>query len=69
MSRPQQPDRLLARLKAEQASYALTSLQRPASKDAFEYGFRAGVVAGYENSINLLLALLKEEKDRDSDGL
>lgn len=66
MSR-QLPDRLLARLKAEQASYALTSLQRPANKDAFEYGFRAGVVAGYENSINLLLALLKEEQDDDRD--
>lgn len=58
-------DRLLARLKSEQASYALTSLQRPAQKDAFEYGFRAGVVAGYENSINLLISLLKEERDRD----
>lgn len=66
MSR-QLPDRLLARLKAEQASYALNSLQRPAQKDAFEYGFRAGVVAGYENSINLLISLLKEEQDDDRD--
>jgi hypothetical protein len=66
MSR-QLPDRLLARLKAEQSSYALTSLQRPAQKDAFEYGFRSGVVAGYENSINLLISLLKEEQEDDRD--
>jgi hypothetical protein len=57
------PERLLARLKAEQAAYALTSLQRPAARDAFEYGFRAGTVAGYEHAINHLLDLLKEEKD------
>jgi hypothetical protein len=61
------PDRLLARLKAEQAAYALTSLQRPANKDAFEYGLRAGTVAGYEKSIEALLHLLKEEKDSDPD--
>jgi len=60
--------RLLARLKAEQAAYALTSLQRPANKDAFEYGLRAGTVAGYERAIDALLALMKEERD-DEPGL
>lgn len=61
------PDRLLARLKAEQASYALTSLQRPNQRDAFEFGFRSGVVAGYEISINILLSLLQEERNSDPD--
>lgn len=58
---------LLARLKAKQQEFALTALSRPQERDAFEYGYRVGVVAGYEAAINVLLQLLDEEKNGDKD--
>ncbi len=58
---------LLNRLKAEQASFALESLKRPQNRDAFEYGYRVGVVSGYETAINVLLSLVSEEKNGDND--
>jgi hypothetical protein len=61
------PERLLARLKAEQADFALQAMRRPQSRDAFEYGHRVGVVDGYEAAMNVLLQLLKEERDSDRD--
>jgi hypothetical protein len=42
-------------------------MQRPQTRDAFEYGHRVGVVAGYDAAINVLLSLLKEERDSDPD--
>ena len=60
-------DQLFNRLKADQQSFALDALRRPQTRDAFEYGYRVGMVAGYEAAINVLLQLLKEEKDSDSD--
>lgn len=60
-------DRLFNRLKAEQQAFALDALKRPQTRDAFEYGYRVGTVAGYEAAINVLLQLLKEEKDSDPD--
>jgi hypothetical protein len=61
------PDKLLHRLKAEQQSFALEALRRPQTRDTFEYGYRVGMVAGYEAAINVLLNLLKEEKDNEPD--
>lgn len=61
------PEQLLARLKAEQQSFALQSLQRPQNRDAFEYGYRVGVVAGYEAAIDVLINLLREERDGERD--
>jgi hypothetical protein len=61
------PELMLARLKAEQASFALQAMQRPQTRDAFEYGHRVGTVAGYEAAINVLLSLLKEERESDPD--
>ena len=58
---------LLNRLKVEQQSFAVDALRRPQNRDSFEYGYRVGVVAGYEAAINILLQLLKEEKDGDPD--
>lgn len=58
---------LLNRLKAEQAQYALQSLRQPNRCDAFEYGYRTGIVAGYEQAIALLLNMLDEEKHGDRD--
>lgn len=58
---------LLARLKAEQAQFALDALKRPVQRDSFEYGYRVGVVAGYEAAANLLLALLEQERNSDKD--
>ena len=60
-------DQLFTRLKAEQQSFALEALRRPQTRDTFEYGYRVGMVAGYEAAINVLLNLLKEEKDNDPD--
>ena len=53
--------RLLNRLKAEQAAFALDALKRPQTRDTFEYGYRVGMVAGYEAAINSLLSLIDEE--------
>ena len=58
---------LLNRLKEEQQKFAVDALKRPQERDAFEYGFRVGMFAGYEAAINVLLKLLDEEKNGDND--
>jgi hypothetical protein len=67
MSKGSLADNLLDSLKAEQQQFALESLHRPQTRDAFEYGYRVGVVAGYDASIKLLLDLLNEEEYGDND--
>jgi hypothetical protein len=57
----------LNRLKAEQQSFAVDALRRPQTRDTFEYGYRVGMVAGYEAAINVLLNLLDQEKNLDND--
>ncbi len=59
--------KLLNRLKAEQQQFAVDALKRPVERDAFEYGYRVGMVAGYEAAINVLLKLVDEEKNLDND--
>ena len=59
--------RLLNRLKESQMSYSIEALKRPVNRDAFEYGYRVGVIEGYESAINVLLTLVDEEKYRDND--
>jgi hypothetical protein len=59
--------RLLNALKARQAEFALEGLTRPLQRDAFEYGYRTGMVNGYEAAINTLLDLIKDERDGDPD--
>lgn len=59
--------RLLNRLKTEQQQFSVDALKRPQERDAFEYGYRVGVVAGYEAAINALLRLLEEEKSGGND--
>lgn len=61
------PQELLNRLKASQQTFALDALRRPQDRDAFEYGYRVGVVAGYDAAINVLLNILDEEKHVDND--
>ena len=58
---------LLNRLKVEQQSFAVDALRRPQTRDTFEYGYRVGMVAGYEAAINVLLNLLDQEKNLDND--
>ena len=58
---------LLARLKEEQQQFALDALRRPQERNAFEYGYRVGVVAGYESAINVLLSLINEEQYGEKD--
>ena len=60
-------DRLLHKLKADQQAFGLEALKRPVERDAFEYGYRVGVVAGYEAAIQALLQLLNEERNDDRD--
>jgi len=60
-------DQLFNRLKADQQAFALDALKRPQTRDTFEYGYRVGIVQGYEAAINVLLQLLKEEKNSDND--
>lgn len=58
---------LLNRLKVEQQQFAVDALRRPQTRDTFEYGYRVGMVAGYEAAINVLLNLLDQEKNFDND--
>jgi hypothetical protein len=57
--------KLLNALKAKQFEFADEALRHPQDRDAFEYGHRCGMMAGYEASINVLLQLLDEEKFGD----
>ena len=59
--------RLLNRLKLEQQTFAADALKRPVKKDAFEYGYRVGVFAGYEAAVNILLLTIDEVKYSDND--
>jgi len=61
------PEQMMARLKAAQSAFAIDALRRPQQRDTFEYGYRVGVVEGYEAAINVLIQLLKEERDGDRD--
>lgn len=53
----------IARLKAEQAEYAQQALRLPNEKTEFDFGYRVGVMAGLERSINLISVMLKEADD------
>ena len=59
--------KLLNKLKAEQQSFAVEALKKPQTRDAFEYGHRVGMFAGYEAAITVLLNLLDEETKRGND--
>ena len=54
--------KLLNLLKSNQAEFALEALRRPQDRDTFEYGYRVGMVAGYEAAIDVLLNLIDEDK-------
>ena len=58
---------LLNNLKAAQQQFSLDALKRPHDKTEFEYGFRTGVVQGYEFAIDILLHLLDEEQNGNND--
>jgi hypothetical protein len=59
--------KLLNRIKAAQQQFSVDALKRPQQRDAFEYGYRVGVVAGYEAAIEVLLKILEEDKNSDND--
>ena len=58
---------LLVRLKEKQQQFALDALRRPQERNAFEYGYRVGMVAGYESAIDVLLSLIDEEQYGEKD--
>jgi len=53
---------LLNLLKANQAEFAIEALKRPQERDTFKYGYRVGMVAGYDAAIDVLLNLIDEDK-------
>ena len=57
--------RFLTLLKEEQSKYALLALKQPNQRDAFEYGYRVGMIAGLEQAIAVLLKGIEEENSRD----
>ena len=59
--------KLLNRLKAAQQQFAADALKWPQHRDAFEYGYRVGMVAGYEAAMDVLLKILDEEQNSDND--
>lgn len=59
--------KLLNRIKAAQQEFAVDALKRPQTRDAFEYGYRVGIVEGYEAAIAVLLKILNEEQHSDND--
>lgn len=59
--------RLLNLLKQAQLQFSVDALKRPQERDAFEYGYRVGVVSGYEAAIGVLLKLIEEEKSGGND--
>lgn len=61
------PERLLAAIKAEESSYALQALKNPGGKTLFDFGQRVGYLAGLSKAEELLLALLKDERDGGDD--
>lgn len=60
-------DALFGKLKADQQQLALDALRRPQARDTFEYGYRVGLIAGYDAALEALLSLLHEEKHGDAD--
>jgi len=60
-------EQLLGRFKTEQQQFALEALKRPVNRDAFEYGYRVGMVAGYEAAIKALVDMLDEDRNGDRD--
>lgn len=54
-------------LKADQAEFALEALRKPQKRDGFEYGYRVGMVAGYEAAIDVLLNLIDEDENGNND--
>jgi hypothetical protein len=59
--------KLLNILKQAQLQFSVDAMKRPQERDAFEYGYRVGVVAGYEAAIGVLLKLIEEEKSGGND--
>ena len=59
--------KLLNLLKQSQFQFSVDALKRPQERDDFEYGYRVGVVAGYEAAIGVLLKLIAEEKSGGND--
>ena len=56
---------IIGRLKDEQVKYAQQALKHPDKRDAFEYGYRVGVLAGLESAIGVITKAIEEENSRD----
>ena len=56
---------IIARIKAEQHEHAVTALSRPEKRDAFEYGYRVGIMEGLRKAEELLLKIVREENERE----
>lgn len=58
-------EQYLQRLKAEQTKLACSTLERPAGRDAFEYGRAVGIYAGLQMAEQVLLDMLADKERKD----
>ena len=57
----------LQRLETEQARLAKEALERPAGKDAFDYGRAVGLYAGLEHAKATIIAMVAEHERKGFD--
>jgi uncharacterized protein YutE (UPF0331/DUF86 family) len=60
-------EQYIQHLENEKARLARDALERPAGRDAFEYGRAVGMYAGLDIAKNLLLDLISEKERKDFD--
>lgn len=58
-------EELLRRLETEQARLAAEALEKPAGRDAFEYGRAVGLYAGIEHAKRTLIDMVAERDKKD----
>lgn len=58
---------LLQRLEAEQNALAREAMERPAGRDAFDYGRAVGMYAGIAHARDVLLDMISERERKDFD--
>lgn len=57
----------LQRLEAEQARLAKEALERPAGRDAFDYGRAVGMYAGLEHAKSAIIEMVAEHERKGFD--
>lgn len=58
---------LLQKLEAEQIALAREAMERPAGRDAFDYGRAVGMYAGLAHARDIMMDLIAERERKDFD--